>query len=217
MYFTNRAQAGAQLAEQLTNYRYENCVVVALSDGGVVVAEPIAAALHCIMTIMLAEDVMLPGEPTPVGSINQEGGFSFNSEYSEGQIEEFQSEFHSYIEDQKLEHLHHLNQLLGDTGLLDRDMLRDQNVILVSDGLKSAALLDAAADFMKPIRTQKLIIAAPIASVKAVDRMHIMADELHVLNVTDNYLDTNHYYDDNVIPSRDEIVAKIKQIILNWH
>lgn len=205
------------LAEQLGSYRYENCVVVALSDGGVLVAEPIAAALHCIMSIMLAEDVMLPGEPTPVGSINQEGGFSYNSEYTEGEIEEFQAEFHGYIEDQKLEHLHHMNQLLGDTGLLDRDMLRDQNVVLVSDGLKSSALLDAAADFLKPIRMQKLIIAAPIASVKAVDRMHIMADELHVLNVTDNYLDTNHYYDDNIIPSREEILAKIKQIVLNWH
>ena len=217
MYFTNRAQAGGLLAEQLAKYRYENCVVVALSEGGVVVAEPIAAALHCIMTILLSEDIKLPGEEMAIGSINQAGDFSYNSDLSSGEIDEYTAEFHGYIEGQKLEHLHNLNRLVGDTGLIDRDMLRDQHVILVSDGFKSSVLLDAAASFLKPIRLQRLIIASPIASVKAVDRMHIMADELHVLNVTDNYLDTNHYYDDNVIPGREEILAKLKQIILNWH
>jgi predicted phosphoribosyltransferase len=36
MYFENREQAGQQLAvELLEKYRYENCAVVALSDGAV--------------------------------------------------------------------------------------------------------------------------------------------------------------------------------------
>ncbi|HSX28048.1 MAG TPA: phosphoribosyltransferase family protein [Candidatus Saccharimonadales bacterium] len=217
MYFTNRADAGRQLAEQLQQYRYENSVVVALSEGSVLVGEVIAAALHCILTLLLAEDVNVPGEPMAIGSVDQNGGFSYNSDLSSGEVDEYQSEFFNYIEGQKLERFHHLNQLLGDGGVIDRSLLLDQNVILVSDGLKGGAILDAAANFLKPIRMHKLIIATPLASVKAVDRMHIMADELHVLSVTDNYLDTNHYYDDNVIPGRDEILAKIRQIILNWH
>jgi len=205
------------LAETLEEYRYENSIVVALSDGAVLVAEPIAAELHCILTIMLAEDVMLPGEPVPIGSINQEGGFAYNSALSDGEVDEIRAEFHGYIESQKLEHLSHLHQLLGETGVVAKEMLRDQIVIVVADGLKNASTLDAVAEFLKPVRVQKLVIVTPIASVESVDRMHIVADEIHILSTTDNYLDTNHYYDDNTIPGREEILAKMKQIILNWH
>jgi putative phosphoribosyl transferase len=217
MYFTNRAQAGGMLAEQLAKYRFENSVVVSLSEGGVLVGEPISQYIHALLTMLLSSEITVPGESTTIGSIDQSGGFSYNSDLSSGELDEYQSEYLNYFEGQKLQKFHELNQLLGEGGLIERDMLRDHNVILVSDGFKGSTMLDAAANFLKPIRMQKLIIAAPVASVAAVDRMHIMADELHILNVTDNYLDTNHYYDDNIVPSREQIVAKINQIILNWH
>lgn len=216
MYFTDRAQAGHQLAELLAAYRYENCVVVALSTDSVLVAEPIAEALHCIATLFPTEDILLPGEPDPLGSINQEGGFSYNQDLSSGQIEEYTSEFMGYIEGQKLTQFHKINQLLGEGGVVDKDLLRDHVIIVVSDGLKNGTPLDALADFLKPIRLLRMVVVAPLASVKAVDRMHVLADELHVLHVTDNYLDTSHYYDNNVLPSRKEAIAKINQIILNW-
>ena len=53
MYFESRIHAGQQLAAQLfEKYRYENCAVVALSDGGVMVGEQIAAQLHCVLTML---------------------------------------------------------------------------------------------------------------------------------------------------------------------
>lgn len=217
MYYTDRASAGRELAGRLLPYRYENCVVVALSAGSVLVAEPIAEMLHCIMTLYLTEDIVLPGENSAIGSIDQEGGFTYNSDLSHGQIDEFVGEFLNYIEGQKLERLHHLNQLLGDGGIIDKDLLRDHVVIVVSDGLKNPTPLDAIANFLKPLRLQRLIITSPIASVKSVDRMHIVGDELQVLNVTDNYFDNNHYYDNNDVPSTQVIIKKINQIILNWH
>lgn len=216
MYFTDRTQAGRQLAERLFKYRYENCVVVALSTDSVLIAEPIAEALHCIATLFPTEDITLPGEPDPLGTINQEGGFSYNSELSSGQIEEYSSEFMGYIEEQKVNQYHRINELLGEGGVVDKNLLRDHVIIAVADGLMNGTPLDALTDFLKPIRIQRFVVATPLASVRAVDRMHILADELHVLNVTDNYLDTNHYYDDNTVPSRKEAIAKINQIILNW-
>lgn len=216
MYFTNRAQAGGQLAEQLSDYRYENCVVVALSEGSVMVAEPIAQYLHCVLTLLLTEDIVLPGEHTVLGTIDQNGAFTFSSDFSSSEVDEYRSEFFNYIEGEKLARFHKMNRIVGDTGLIDPDLLQDHNVILVADGLRSGALLDAAINYLKPLRLEGLIIATPLASVQAVDRMHVVADKIFCLNVTDNYLDTNHYYDDNSIPSRDQIIAKIQQNILNW-
>lgn len=216
IYFKSRADAGQQLAAELKSYRYENCVVLALSDGGVQVGEQIAAELHCILTMLLLEEIEVPGESVTFGTVDQNGGFSFNSAFSKGEKDAYYSEFHGYLEEQKRERFQHMNRLLGEGGILSNDMLRDRVVILVSDGLKHGSVLDAAAEFLKPIRIEKLIMAAPIVSVEAVDRMHVLADELHVLGVTDNFFDVDHYYDLNDIPSHEETIQKINEIILNW-
>jgi putative phosphoribosyl transferase len=217
MYFETREEAGVKLAEALVErYRYENCTVVALSDGGVIVGEQIAAALHSLLTMLLVENIDVPGENMSFGSVSQNGAFSFNGAFSSGEIEEYASEYHGYLEEQKREAFQKINRLLGDGGMINSDMLRDHVVILVADGFNSGATLDAALDFLKPIRIAKLVIAAPVASVQAVDKLHMLADELHVLDVKANYLDTNHYYNQNVIPSHEETVAKINKIVLNW-
>lgn len=216
MYFTSRIEAGYKLALELSQYRYENTIVVALTDGGVQVGQQIAAQLHCALTMMLIEDVDIPGESATMGTLNQSGRFTYNGMFSAGEIEDYYSEFHGYLEDQKREKMGEMNRLLGAGGIVDAEMLREHNVILVADGLATGASLDAAADFLKPLRINKLIVAVPIASVEAVDRMHMLADELHVLSVTDNYLDTNHYYDLNDVPTHEATVAALNEIVLNW-
>lgn len=216
MYFHSRAEAGQKLAAELQHFRYENVAVVALSDGAALVAEQIAISLHCILTMLLSENVKMPGEHSPLGTLTQGGEFVYNSSLSEGEIDEYYSEFHGYIEDQKREKMSRMNHLLGQGGLLDAAMLREHVVILVSDGFKHGTTLDAAAEFFKHIKISKLVVATPIASVLAVDRMHIIADELHCLSVTENYINTNHYYDVNDIPTHEQIVAKINDVVHNW-
>ncbi len=218
MYFESRAAAGKLLAEQLVEaYRYENCAVVALSDGAVQVGEQIAEALHCILTMLLIEDIQVPGESMSFGGVSQDGGFTYNGMFSAGEIEEYASEFHGYLEEQKREAFQKMNRLLGEGGIIDHDMLRDHVVILVADGLDNGASLDVAVDFLKPIRIKRLVVVTPVATVPAVDKLHIVADELHVLDVKENFMGTDHYYEKNDIPSHEETIAKINQIVLNWH
>lgn len=216
MYFHSRTEAGQMLAERLMQYRYENAIVVALSHGAVVVGAPIAARLHSALGLFLTEGIDIPGEGTTVGTVSQGGGFTYNQNLSEGEADDYYSEFHSYIDDQKREKTAHINRLLADGGALDVEVLREHVVILVSDGLQSGDILDAAADFLKPVKTKRLVIAAPVASVAAVDRMHILADELHVLSVTENYLDTAHYYDIDDVPTHEQAIQTINNIVLNW-
>jgi putative phosphoribosyl transferase len=216
MYFHSRAEAGQKLAAELQQFRFENVAVVALSDGAAIVAEQIAMSLHCVLTMLLSENVKIPGERSALGTVSQDGSFVYNPALSGGEVDEYYSEFHGYIEDQKREKLSHLNRLLGQGGLIDAATLREHIIILVSDGFKHGATLDAAAEFFKRIKISKLIVVTPIASVQAVDRMHIIADELHCLSVTDNYISTDHYYDVNDVPSHDDVVVKIDNIVQNW-
>lgn len=216
MYFESRAEAGQKLAGSLSEYRYENTVVVALNDGAVQVGEQIAATLHCALTLLLTDDIEVPGEGVSFGTLNQSGRFTYNGMFSAGEIEEYYSEFHGYLEDQKRTKMSQMNQLLGAGGIVDEAMLKEHVVILVSDGFVNGASIEAAADFLKPLRIVRLVIAAPIASVAAVDRAHIIGDQLRILSVTDNYLDTSHYYDVNDVPDHEATVKKLNDVVLSW-
>jgi putative phosphoribosyl transferase len=218
MYFASRVQAGRMLANRLLpKYRYENCIVLALSDGGAMVGAQIAMSLHCAMELLITEEIELPREPDALAGITEDGSFSFNTYYSPGEIDEFVSEYYQFIEQEKMVKLQQMHRLIGKSITLKKSLLKGRNVILVSDGMKSGFALDIAAQFLKPIAIENMIIATPVASVKAVDRMHVVADELYVLSVVENYTDTGHYYDKEDVPDHQTVVDTVAKIILNWH
>lgn len=198
-------------------YRYENCAVVALNDGGVVVGAQIAAQLHCVLGMVLLSELHLPRETQGFGTVDSNGSFTYNSDFSQGEITELQTEFRSFIEEQKLTKLHEMNALLGSGGLMRRDLLNGHNVILVADGLRGGSLLAAAQLFLKPINIERLIVAAPLADIKALDTIHVMADEVHCLSVIDNTFELDHYYENNDIPDHEKIVSTIENIIKLWN
>ncbi len=205
------------MANQLVGkYRYENCAVVALDDGGVVVGAQIAASLHCVLSLLLNEPIMLPRELEAIAGITQDGSVTFNSTYSPGELDELIGEYYQYIEQEKLTRLHDLHDMIGRGNTVDKRLLAGRNIILVSDGLGSGFAIDLAAAFLKPVPTEKLIVATPLASVQAVDRLHVLADELYVLSVVENFMGSDHYYDQHDIPPHDKIVEIIERITLNW-
>lgn len=217
MYFASRVQAGRMLAAQLTKkYRYENCAVLALGDGGAMIGAQIAVELHCILTMLASAEIKLPREPQPIAGITAGGVMTYNHDYSEGEIAELVGENYGLIEQEKLVEMHNLNQLVGSGGTVDKKFLKAHNVIVVSDGLKTGFEVDLAAEFLKPIAIEKLVVATPLASVPAVDRMHVLADDLYCLTVVEDYIETDHYYDDNDVPDHEKVLEIISGIVLKW-
>lgn len=197
-------------------YRYENTVVVALSEGAVQVGMQIASELHATLTMMLMEPIEVPGEGETFGTLDQDGEFVYNGMFSAGQIEDYYVEFHGYLEDKKREKMNVLNQLLGSGGIVDDAIVREHYVVLVADGLPNGSSLETAVEYLKPLNIMRTILAAPIASVPAVDRAHLLVDELHILGVTDNYLDTNHYFEVNDVPDREGTLRTLNDFVLRW-
>lgn len=217
MYFASRTEAGKTLAEEIARkHANDQCAVIALSDGGVMIAAQIALKLHAVLCMLLAEPINLPREPEALAGISSDGAFAFNGMYSPGEIEEFVSEYRNYIEEEKYNKMSQMHQLLGGGGLIRKDLLRNHNVILVSDGLSSGFSLDVAAAFLKPIKIKKLIIATPLASVAAVDHMHVLGDEIYCTSVVADYISTEHYYDTQDIPEHSVIIKTIEEIMAHW-
>lgn len=180
------------------------------------VGAQIAMQLHCVLTMLLSEAIELPREPEAIAGINQDGTFSYNSAYSPGELEEMVGEYHSLIEQEKMQKMQDMQRLMGNQGLIRKDLLREHIVILVSDGLSNGFSLDIAAEFLKPIHYKKLVVATPLASVKAVDRMHILADDIFCLSVVEDYVNTNHYYDTQDVPTHDKVIKTIERIVAHW-
>lgn len=218
MYFKSRVEAGQTLAKQISQkYKGQECAVVALNDGGVMVGAQIALQLHSVLTLLVNEAISLPRENTAVGGITQDGSFSYNKQYSQGEIDEFVAEYYQFIEQEKMSRMQEMHREQGKgASLIRRGLLKDKNVILVTDGLLDGFALDVALSYLKTIHINKLIVATPLASVPAVDRMHVLADDIYCLSVLEEYINTDHYYDVNDIPPHDRIVKTVGQIVSHW-
>lgn len=217
LYFPSRIVAGDIIADRLEpKYRYEDCAVLALNDGAVLVGAAIAQRLHCVMNMLLLESIKLPGEIDVLATMDNFGSMTYNDKFSTGELEEMQSEYFGYIEQQKLEKIFLMQEMIGQGGVLDRNILRGHNVIVVSDGLVNGFSMRAAAEFLKPLNMQRLIMVTPFASVAAVDQMHVLADELVCLNVVEDIISIDHYYDDATLPPHEKVIKILEDIVLHW-
>lgn len=215
-YFANRQEAGKIIAQKLEPHSKENCVVVSLTEGGVVIGAEIAKALHTSLFLLVTEDVELPGEQNPLATMSTAGTFTYNNEYSTGELEALNTDYRTIIEEKRMLAFQKLNRIDGEEGSIPKKLLKNHTVIIVSDGFRNGLSLDVAADFLKPILTKKIIVATPVASVPAVDKMHLLADEICCLSTAEEYIETDHYYQDNKLPDHQVIVETMKNIILNW-
>ncbi len=196
MYFKDRLFAGKELATRLAKYTDDDAVVATLTAASEIIGETVAKQLRITVTTLISKAITLPGESFNLGSVDQTGHFSYNTSLTAGEANEYASDYHSYIESEKINKTHEINRVVVAKGLYSRSEFTDKIIILVNDGLDDTVILDSAIEYLKPIRLKKLVMAVPVASVRAVDRMHITCDEIHILSVTENYLSTNHYYDD---------------------
>lgn len=214
MYFKSRQVAGDELANILFHpYGRSKSIILALGPGSVLVAEPIAKRLQIPLRLLAFKKVELPGlYHESVGTVGQSGEFIYSSKLSEGEKNDIYAEFHGHIDSESTSAVHEINQELGTEGFIDKEELKGKNILIVSDGLKDPEQLDVVVSFLKPIDCQRIVGITPIASLNAIDRLHIVCDEIRILSPKENYLDTDHYYEDNSVPDNNSLQEKINKI-----
>jgi predicted phosphoribosyltransferase len=216
MYFKNRAEAGRLIASKLEKYKAQNIVVVALDEGSSIVAAQIAIKLHANLVLYMIKNIYLPGENQAIASMSSTGTYVLNDYFSAGELEELTTEYHGFLDQKRMEVNHELHMLMGRDGEVDKNLLRHRVVIVVADGLPSGFALKVCSEFLKTIAIKKIVAVTPIASVQAVDVMHLIADELVCLNVAPNFMGTNHYYEDKSVPKIEGVLKIMKNITLSW-
>ncbi len=215
-YFKNRTEAGQLLAQRMEAYGNQNCAIVALSEGGVIVGAEIAKSIHASLYMLSVEDITLPRELEPLASMSSAGTFTYNHSLSPADLEEINSESRTMVDQLRLQTFQKLNRIVSKDGVIDKELLKRHSIIIVSDGIANGISLDVATDFLKPIITKQIILATPICSAEVIDRVRLMTDAFFCLDVIEGDFPLKHYYEDNIMPDHDTVVETMKNISLHW-
>jgi putative phosphoribosyl transferase len=194
-YFKNRTQAGYELSKQLTRYRDSLTVIVSLSESGISVATAIAEKLHLPVGLLATKEVRLPWREAPiVGSVDNTGRYNRNEALGKAFLEEFEIEYHNYIDQEKIRAIHEIN-MMHVSNVMTYSHLKDKAIIITSDGLNDVRPINETINYLKPVRITRLIAALPVATIGVIDKLHVAVDEIHCLDVKNNYVSTDHYYE----------------------
>jgi predicted phosphoribosyltransferase len=93
-------------------------------------------------------------------------------------------------------------------------VLEGKMILLVDDGLATGATAEAAVVSARRQKARRIIIAAPVASTHAVERLRRVADEVAVLFEDAGFGAVGQYYDEFAQTGDDEVLALLREASL---
>jgi len=195
MPFSNRTEAGRELAKALAFYKEQHPVILALPRGGAPVAAEIAAALEAPLDLVLVRKIGVPFQPElAMGAVvDGQEPLVVGNEQVIRMAEINQSEFDA-IRDRELEEIERRRKLY--LGNRPHPELKGQTVIIVDDGIATGATIRVALRAIRMRKPRKLILAVPVAPTQSLDELRTEADEIVCLEDYDDFGAIGLYYSD---------------------
>jgi predicted phosphoribosyltransferase len=175
--YRNRTHAGHVLAEELQGIVDPDSIhlVLAIPNGGVAVAEPVAQSLDAELDIIIVRKLQIPNNTEAgFGALTSFGNVILNDELVRGlhldekTIEQVIARTKTRISERQRFYSH----LAGASDPTGRD------VILIDDGLASGYTMIAAIQSLKSLSVKSITVAVPTAHGSAVERVRPLADHL---------------------------------------
>lgn len=202
-FFQDRADAGQQLAEKLTDYRERRDVIVlGLPRGGVPVAYAVAKSLNAPLDVFLVRKLGLPGhEELAMGAIASGGVRVLNKEVIDGlRIPDDVIDAVAEREHQELERRERAYR--DERPALS---LHDQITILVDDGLATGASMAAAVAALRAQLPAQIIVAVPVAAAEACEVFSNKVDHIVCLEQPQPFFSVGLWYGDFAQVRDDEV------------
>lgn len=172
---SDRIDAGIRLSEKMIQLKAEDCLVLAIPRGGVVVGNQIAKSLACKLDVVISKKINPPGNREyAIGAIMPDGTIHWNydvsayleSSYLKQEIEEKKTA----VED----------QLKKFRGRSDYD-LAGKTVILVDDGIATGATVLVILKWLAKLKPKKIFVATPVVAIDVYEEIKRNCDDVVAL------------------------------------
>jgi predicted phosphoribosyltransferase len=176
--FQNRYDAGQRLAEELSGYKGQSTIVLAIPNGGVPVGLKVALALDAEMDLVITRKLPLP--------LNPEAGFGAVADDGTAILNEEMVQSVGLTEHQINYQINRVRAEIRQRNLAYRRnrppvSVAGKTVIIVDDGLASGFTMVASAESVKRRQPERIIAAVPTASITALARVEKVVDKVVTL------------------------------------
>ena len=166
-------------------------MVLGLPRGGVVVAAAVARILRLPLDVLIVRKIGHPRHREfAVGALAENGVIVLDEGVS-GANAVVRAELEAIIQEEK-DRLADYQARFHHGGV---PALADKAVLLVDDGLATGATTEAAVLSVRKQSARTIVVAAPVASTSAVERLARVADEVRVLCMDPEFDAVGRYYD----------------------
>lgn len=192
--YADRADAGRALAKALARLRaLPDVIVLGLPRGGVPVAYEVAAALELPLDVLVVRKLGLPQQPElAMGAIASGGALVVNDEVVRylggraGAFEAVRAREQAELERRERDY----------RGARPPLTVSGLTAILVDDGLATGATMEAAVRALQSLGAHRVVVAVPVASAQARERIETVADEVVCLATPEFFSAVGQWYAD---------------------
>lgn len=207
MIFASRHDAGRRLGKYLYECGINADSVLGLPRGGVVVAAGVARELNQPLDVLVVRKIGHPFQPEfAVGALAEPDSVFLNDRtLSEFPVPPAKLDKVIAAEKARLQEyrrLFHLSEMPA---------LEGKVVLLVDDGLATGATAEAAAISARKQNARRVVIAAPVASPEAANRLRHVADDVKVLSEEPDFRAVGQFYDEFAPTEDEEVIALLRE------
>ena len=202
-YYTDRTDAGRQLAMELPEYAGRpDVIVLALPRGGVPVAFEVASALRAPLDVFIVRKLGVPGhEEYAMGAIAT-GGVRVLDDSVIRAAGVTRADLDAVTASEERELARRERRYRGDRPPVD---VAGRTVILVDDGLATGSTMRAAVAALREERAARVVVAVPIAPPETCDAFRDIVDDIVCARTPEPFYAVGLWYDDFSQTTDDEV------------
>ena len=192
--FADRMDAGRSLAASLKAHAgAPDTLVLGLPRGGVPVAYEIAQSLKLPLDVLVVRKLGLPWQPELAMGAIASGGALVRNEEVVRYLGDRADAFEAVRVREQAELERRERDYRGDRPPL---AMRGRTGILVDDGLATGATMEAAVRSLRALGARRVVVAVPVASAEAKERIAEVADEVVCLATPMSFSAVGQWYAD---------------------
>jgi len=208
--FTDRHDAGTQLAQRLLHFKdATETIVIALPRGGVVVGYDISLTLRLPLDVLITRKLGAPANPElAMGALAETGYQHLNEDVIRGY-----GVSKDQLDEEILRQKHEIDRRIQRYREGRRlPSLKGQTVILVDDGIATGATFFASLGALLKAETAKIVAAVPVAPPRVLAKVRSLVDEIAVLHQSEWFFGIGQFYEQFPQVDDDEVIDCLKRV-----